>query len=140
MSEQKVKILKFRPERCNGCLDCERACAKFQSKGSAIQILKNEKGFSMHVCNQRGLCMDLCTVGALKRRKDGVVILNEKKCVGCLVCVAFCPISAMRVKDTQPFKCISCGSCVRACPENALHLAEVNIEEVKEVVYHRLGV
>jgi ferredoxin len=40
----------------------------------------------------------------------------------------------------EPFKCISCGACVRACPTYALELVKVKIDDVKEIVYHKLGV
>jgi Fe-S-cluster-containing hydrogenase component 2 len=142
-----VKILKFHAEKCNGCLECEKACSQvhFKTKDdgekSAIRIIKTEKGYSMHVCNQRGLCLDMCPVGALTRRKNGVVWLDVNTCIGCQACVGFCPIGAMRKADVriEPFKCISCGSCVRACPEKALELVEVKLPDVTQVVYHKLG-
>lgn len=142
-----VIILKFHPEKCNGCLDCEKACSMVHFKTmegggkSAIHIIKTDKGYSMHVCDQRGLCLDMCPVGALARRKNGVVWLDKDNCVGCQACVAFCPIGAMRKSDAriEPFKCISCGSCVRACPEGALELVEVPLTEIKQVVYHKQG-
>ena len=142
-----VKILKFHPDRCNGCLECEKACSQvhFKTKEggekSAIHISKTATGYAMHVCDQRGLCLDMCPVGALTRRKNGVVWLDKDICIGCQACVGFCPIGAMRKADVriEPFKCISCGSCVRACPEKALELVEVNIADVKQVVYHKQG-
>lgn len=142
-----VKILKFYAEKCNACLECEKACSQVHFKTrdggekSAIRITKNENGYIMHVCDQRGLCLDICPVGALTRRKNGVVWLDKETCIGCQACVGFCPIGAMRKADLriEPFKCISCGSCVRACPEKALELNEVSIEDVKQVVYHKLG-
>lgn len=143
---EKVKILRFYPEKCNGCLECERACSYFHFKikeggdKSAVRILKENSGFKMNVCDQRGLCLDVCQVGALTRKKNGVVWLDKDRCVGCLVCVAFCPINAMRELDAMPFKCVSCGSCIRACPEGALDFVEVKISDIKEVVYHKLGV
>ena len=143
-----VKILKFYPERCKGCLECEKACSvvHFKTKEggdkSAIRIIKTTNGYTMHVCDQRGLCLDMCPVGALGRRKNGVVWLDREICVGCQACVAFCPIGAMRKSDAriEPFKCISCGSCVRACPEHALELVDIPIERIKQVVYHKQGV
>ena len=68
-----AKILKFYPEKCNGCLDCEKACSnvhfKVDSGGekSAIRILEKTKGYEMQVCNHCGLCIDLCQVLALKK-------------------------------------------------------------------------
>jgi carbon-monoxide dehydrogenase iron sulfur subunit len=143
-----VKILIFHTEKCKGCLDCEKACSliHFKTKEggekSAIRITKTDIGYAMHVCDQRGLCLDMCPVGALTRRKNGVVWLDKEICVGCQACVAFCPIGAMRKSDAriEPFKCISCGSCVRACPEHALELVEVPIAKIKQVVYHKQGV
>jgi carbon-monoxide dehydrogenase iron sulfur subunit len=142
-----VKILKFYTEKCKGCLECEKACSQvhFKTKDggekSAIHIEKVDKRYTMHVCDQRGLCLDMCPVGALTRRKNGVVWLEKEICIGCQACVGFCPIGAMRKSDVriEPFKCISCGSCVRACPEKALELIDVRIVDIAQVVYHRLG-
>jgi Fe-S-cluster-containing hydrogenase component 2 len=143
-----VKILKFHPEKCDGELGCEKACSKVHFKSdeggdkSAIRIIKESNTYKMHVCDQRGLCLDMCPVGALKRKKNGIVWLDKETCIGCQACVGFCPIGAMRKSDVriEPFKCISCGACVRACPNGALELVEVNIDEIKDVVFHNLGV
>ena len=141
-------MLRFAPERCTGCCDCEKACSQVHFKTndggefSALRIVKTNNTYQMHVCDQRGLCLDLCPVGALSRRKNGVVLLDIKICVGCQACVAFCPIGAMRKASTriQPFKCISCGSCVRACPTKALSLEDVPLETIAQIVYHKQGV
>jgi Fe-S-cluster-containing hydrogenase component 2 len=143
-----VKILKFYAEKCKGCLECEKACSKVHFKTdeggdkSAIRVYKTDKSYEMQVCNQCGLCIDMCPVGALTRRKNGVVTLDKNTCIGCQACVGFCPTNAMSKSDTtiEPFKCISCGACVRACPENALELIEVKIKDVRTVVYHKQGV
>lgn len=150
MDEAKtVKILKFHPEKCKGCKDCEKACSQVHFKSdegkdkSAIRILEDKNGkYTMHVCDQRGVCLDMCPVGALTRNKKGTVILNKNICIGCQACVGFCPIGAMRKCDEriEPFKCIACGACVRACPTGALELVEVNIDDIKEVVYYKQGV
>ena len=142
-----VKILKFHAEKCKGCLECEKACSYVHFKTrdggeqSAIRINKNGKKYVMHVCDQRGLCLDMCPVGALTRRNNGIVWLDKDICIGCQACVGFCPIGAMRKSDVriEPFKCISCGSCVRACPEKALELIDVQITNITQVVHHKLG-
>ena len=143
-----VKILKFYPEKCTGCLKCEKACSQIHFKTdeggtkSAIRIINKNNCYQMHVCDQRGLCLDMCPVGALTRKKNGVVWLDKETCIGCQACVGFCPIGAMRKSETriEPFKCISCGACVRACPNGALELVEVKIDKIQEVVYHEQGV
>lgn len=143
-----AKVLKFYPEKCNGCLECEKACSQvhFKTKEggekSAIRILKKDNQYQMHVCDQRGLCLDICPVGALTRRKNGIVWLDKNTCIGCQACVGFCSIGAMKKSTAriEPFKCISCGSCAHACPENALELVEKNIDGIREVIYHKQGV
>lgn len=142
-----VKVVRFIAEKCNGCLECEKACSQIHFKTkeggekSAIRIFKEGIKYKMSVCDQRGLCLDMCPVGALFRRKNGIVWLDKDTCIGCQSCVGFCPIGAMRKSDAriEPFKCISCGACVRACPEKALELVEVKIDDIKEVVYHKQG-
>lgn len=148
MDEPKtVKILKFHAEKCKECKECEKACSQVHFKSdeggeqSAIHIIKKVSSYEMDVCNHCGLCIDMCPVGALTRNKKGTVILNKNACIGCQACVGFCPIGAMRKSDAriEPFKCISCGACVRACPTGALELVEVNIDDIKEVVYYKQG-
>jgi len=147
-SVETIKKLKFYPDKCTGCGECERACSQvhFKTKEggdkSALQITKKEGTYRIHVCDQRGLCLDMCPVGALTRRKNGVVWLDKKTCIGCQACVGFCPINAMKKarERIEPFKCISCGACVRSCPQEALELITVHLEDKKEIVYHELGV
>jgi Fe-S-cluster-containing hydrogenase component 2 len=142
------KILKFYPERCNGCLICEKACSKVLFKteeggeSSALHIRRKDDVFEMVVCDQCGLCIDMCLLGALSRNKNGLVILDRRQCVGCQACVAFCPTDAMMNSPMriEPFKCLSCGACVRACPEHALELIEEKVSKLKVIVYNQLGV
>jgi Fe-S-cluster-containing hydrogenase component 2 len=145
---EKVKILKFYADKCNGCLECEKACSKIHFKTneggdkSAIRIIKKKNSYKMIVCNQNGLCIDMCPVGALTRRKTGIITLDKNTCIGCQACVSFCPYEGMKKSDAriEPFKCISCGSCVRACKKGALELIEVKIDNIKKIVYHKQGV
>lgn len=144
MTEGTAKVLRFHPEKCKGCLECEKACSKvhFKTDGggeeSAIRILAKDGAPEMQVCNQCGLCIDLCPVGALERRLTGIVLLSKAQCVGCQACVGFCPAGAMRRAPVSltPFKCIACGKCVGACPEKALELVEAKTEEIRQVVFH----
>lgn len=144
---QTVKVLRFDPSKCTGCLDCERACSQVHFKTrdggqqAALRITKTTDAYTMHVCDQRGLCLDLCPVGALARTKTGIVTLDKTICIGCQACVGFCPIGAMRKAPgrIQPFKCISCGACVRVCKAKALSLVDVPLDSVRQVVYHKQG-
>jgi anaerobic carbon-monoxide dehydrogenase iron sulfur subunit len=143
-----VKVVEFHPENCTGCYSCEKACSKVHFKTedggerSAIRISGEDGARKASVCNQCGLCIDMCSVGALSRNTKGVVTLDSKLCVGCQACVAFCPSGAMRRVQArlEPYKCISCGSCVRACLEHALELVDKGVDDQKAIVYHKLGI
>ena len=65
----------------------------------------------------------------------GFIILDMKKCIGCMSCARICPASAMKMvkvtveegKKPKPYpvinynRCIFCGMCVDVCPTEALY-------------------
>jgi Pyruvate/2-oxoacid:ferredoxin oxidoreductase delta subunit len=52
-----------------------------------------------------------------------------KGCVGCHVCMAFCPANAVHFGDTgneiDQKKCIHCGTCYRECPISMVSETEI---------------
>jgi len=127
-----MRVLSYDPELCVACHTCEEVCSEtfFNEVGaekSRIRIYGAEGSARAAFCNQCGECIDVCPTQALYRAKNGVVRLDAERCVGCLSCVGFCPIWAMRTHPDvlEPFKCVACGSCARACPEDALRIEEV---------------
>lgn len=57
-------------------------------------------------------------------RLDMVVVI-EKECVGCGICVCFCPVDALGgfgVIQVDHDKCIECFDCVGVCPMDALEV------------------
>lgn len=94
---------------------------------SRIQVTEEGEGYALNACNQCGTCIDICPVQALSRDKAGVVRLDQDKCVGCLMCVGFCPTKSLfyyAPKQAEPFKCIACGLCAKTCPVEALELVQ----------------
>ena len=108
---------------------CSKALYKEENKEkSAIRIsVDDQGGYTITVCDQCGVCMDMCSIMALKKVNTGVVHLDKKMCVGCLICVGECSRDYMRYHDDlpTPFKCIACGLCARQCPGGALAIVEV---------------
>jgi Fe-S-cluster-containing dehydrogenase component len=88
-------------------------------------------------------CVTVCPTGAsYKRTADGIVLVNEDKCIGCKLCSWACPYGA-REFDTEVGvmkKCTLCvdriynenlpeedrvPACVAACPTSARHFGDL---------------
>ena len=125
-----MKYLKSDSEKCIGCGTCMNVCSRLYFKEenperSAIRVFTQEGSQKIVVCNQKcRLCVQECPVQALTVAKTGVVVLNKNLCVGCLACVAVCPIGAMQYfpGEKSPFKCVACGACAKECPADALEI------------------
>ena len=81
------------------------------------------------------LCVKSCIAGALSR-KEGVIEVDQNKCVGCLTCVLVCPYGALAPnEDGIMQKCELClknsagePACVAGCPNKAI------VYEEREVI------
>ena len=56
-------------------------------------------------------CVDACPTGASQQRPDGIVWVDEKKCVGCKACVMACPYGA-RVSNHEKGTVQKCDFCM----------------------------
>lgn len=146
----------------NRCVDCERcmeACVKTNhvpSYGWRTTILEQyktigpeetERIFMPVLCNQcnRPPCVRVCpTVATFKDKKTGIVMMENKKCIGCKTCMAACPYNARYFNeevravdkcnfcfDTRLSKGKKDTACVEACPAGVRvfgDLSDINSE------------
>jgi len=126
-----IKYLNTDDEKCVGCMNCAIACSRLyfrEDNPSKSRILVNDLSggaYRLTACDQECMaCVRECPTRAISRNKAGVIVIDVKKCVGCLACVAACPIGAMRWYPgaAAPFKCVACGACVKTCPTDALSI------------------
>jgi len=131
--------------RCAGCRLCEMTCSfrhenEFSSSKSRITVLKEDFfGLDLPVtcwhCNPCS-AMESCPSNAIQRKMNGLVYVEEEKCVGCGECVESCVIKAIKLHPEKnfPLICNQCGGkplCVQECPTKALAYIEVEIEKPK---------
>jgi phenylacetyl-CoA:acceptor oxidoreductase subunit 1 len=90
--------------RCIGCYSCVIACRQehFVPRGIYFnRVLISEKGTFPTIqklimpvqCNhcKEAVCVKVCPTGATTQREDGIVIVDDTKCVGCGYCAVACP-------------------------------------------------
>lgn len=145
--------------KCTGCHTCEVACKMENNTfpqlsplpvksawGSAQvnwrRVLEIESGrfpnvkrsfytMSCHHCAHPA-CMASCPADAIsKRGQDGIVLIDQSKCIGCKYCATACPYGAPQFNETTGLmeKCTFCvhridaglePACVTSCLGGAL--------------------
>ena len=105
-------------------------------------------------------CVTVCPTGAsYKRAEDGIVLVDEAKCIGCKLCSWACPYGAREYSEVEGVmkKCTLCidriynehldeaerqPACVQACPTRARHFGDLGDPEskVSKLVAARGGV
>jgi Fe-S-cluster-containing dehydrogenase component len=91
-------------KRCIGCYECVLACKAEHFLPPDIfwnRVLIGESGKYPSVtkliysvrCNHCAdpACVKVCPTGATQQREDGIVWVDETKCVGCRYCMVACP-------------------------------------------------
>ena len=105
-------------------------------------------------------CVTVCPTGAsFKRSEDGIVLVDESRCMGCGLCAWACPYGAREMDPSEGVmkKCTLCidriynenlpeedrePACVRSCPTNARFFGDFSDPEsgVSRLVDERDGV
>jgi tetrathionate reductase subunit B len=95
--------------------------------------------FVPKLCNhcEHPPCVQVCPVGATFKTGDGVVIVDDKRCIGCRYCIQACPYGARYLHPERKTadKCTFCyhrisrdllPACVEVCPTQARVFGDLN--------------
>jgi Fe-S-cluster-containing dehydrogenase component len=126
-------------ESCWGCKACEVACKQENHAADGVKLISvAEHGpklvngtldfvFHVNVCRHCDdpPCAEVCPEEAIRKREDGIVVIDEDKCTGCQACVDACPFDAIAFDKDRGLaqKCNLCyhrvdKGLIPACADN----------------------
>lgn len=150
-------------DRCIDCERCVEACAstnEVPNYGFRTNILERQlpDGIDQQVefipvlCNQCNVaqCARVCPTGATyKDQRNGIVMMDTKKCIGCLSCQLACPYNARYFNEEEwaVDKCNFCfdtrlakgeklTACSAACPAGVRIFGDLS--DQKDRVYQEV--
>ncbi len=133
------KALLYDATMCIGCKQCEQASAKqnnlryndtvaaesVQSEHKFTVVLTRDDKFMRRLCMhcEKPACASVCPVGALHKTKEGPVVYDVWKCIGCRYCMVACAFGQPKYEwqslNPRVRKCIMCPERVKAGQQTA---------------------
>jgi Fe-S-cluster-containing dehydrogenase component len=108
--------------------------------------------FVPKLCNHciNAPCVQVCPVGATFATEDGVVVVDEKRCIGCRYCIQACPYGMryLHPRTRTADKCTFCyhrvvrdllPACVEVCPTQARIFGDLRSRASRLVRFSRLN-
>jgi Fe-S-cluster-containing dehydrogenase component len=99
--------------KCKNALKCQQACNKghyITGDNAWLKVYKMQESketapywlptLCQH-CDQPA-CVTVCPVDATFKRKDGLVLIDNERCIGCRFCMAACPYSTRVFNWSEP--------------------------------------
>jgi len=95
-------------------------------------------------------CVQVCPVGATFSTKDGVVLVDRERCIGCRYCIQACPYGArfFNHRTNTADKCTFCyhrvvkgmnPACVEVCPTGARIFGDLRSRASRLVRFQRMN-
>ncbi len=128
--EGKKFVMVFDLAKCDGCKRCTEACQAMhftEPDREWIKVYKmkdndaTEPYFFPKPCFHcdNSPCVKVCPVDATFKRQDGIVLVDNERCIGCRSCMAACPYSTRYFNWSKPIE-TSEISTIAYSPEQSL--------------------
>ena len=99
--------------KCKNALRCQNACNKghyITGENAWLKVYKMQESeetapyFMPTQCQHcdKPPCVKVCPVDATFKRKDGIVLIDNERCIGCRFCMAACPYSIRVFNWSEP--------------------------------------
>ncbi len=109
-------------ERCIGCRACEVHCQVEHDLPASVRLMHVRPHpedplpgipiFPLACAHcAEPACQAVCPSAAIRRRPDGLVLLDPAACIGCRFCIIACPYGAPQW-DPERSRVIKCDLCV----------------------------
>jgi molybdopterin-containing oxidoreductase family iron-sulfur binding subunit len=107
---------------CDGCGTCTRACSKMHfippdREWIPVMKMQDAPGTAPYFfpkpcfhCDNPP-CTKVCPVDATFKRQDGIVLIDNERCIGCRFCMAACPYSTRHFNWHAPQEPAEAKSC-----------------------------
>lgn len=129
-----MKILKYNPQKCTGCLSCQLACSfqrlqLYNPERAAIRVkIRGLNAPLLTYCRHcvNPPCIEACKFEAMEM-VNGVVEINQDKCTGCGLCVERCSFNVIFLEAGIAYKCDQCKGefkCTQVCGTKAITVVE----------------
>lgn len=144
--------------KCTGCKTCQLSCKDNKDLDVGVNYRRvyeyaggewlkdgetwRNSVFSYYLsiaCNHCSdpACTKVCPSGAMNKREDGFVVVDEQVCIGCKLCSMACPYGAPQYNEEKGHmtKCDGCYQrveqglepiCVGSCPLRALEFGPID--------------
>jgi molybdopterin-containing oxidoreductase family iron-sulfur binding subunit len=99
--------------RCRNALKCQESCNKnhyITGQNAWLKVYKMQESedtapYWMPIMCQHcdiPACVTVCPVDATFKRRDGIVLIDNERCIGCRFCMAACPYSTRVFNWSEP--------------------------------------
>lgn len=123
-------------DRCIACRACEVHCQLEHDLPAEVRPMRVawDLPFACAHCADPP-CAAICPTGAIAKRADGLVLLDDARCIGCRFCIVACPYGSPKydARRNRVVKCDLCvarlerghwPACATKCSMKAIHLAD----------------